>query len=492
MAQRNLTNIREVTSVAAKNPNLMLEATAQIGQQIMRQSEEAKINESLSQAQLELNSMQNQYQIDFEADPMGGSDEYKSDRKAMFDRFGENISPLYRGVWNENVRKLSRQNDATQQAWALKQTRINTVRSINSSMKNSFVQANMDGQTFAKDESAEISAYLNYENSKQKLQQWGDRNLGEGTTTKMLANYERDYLKSFVSGVADTNPQKAATLLESDQIKDRFTSDELKTMENVVRKNAKKLSVQTLFVQAENENKVADLVSTSEGDYYSKRLQIDTMELNREISKETAAQARRVLTSQKNVDNVTSSDTMARLVTQMYDLNVIADRNSKDYLIGVRNVRNSILKDLDAGNLRPEDAQKLNGQLRTLTAARTASATRRVGNSFHDANKRFNDLPPQYRGEATRQLFYKTYGRNDVTKQQYNAMADGIIDEMRLQIRNQAFEKTREIAVKDTTFVEGLVNPKTGKNVTMQDIKAAAENRGISEQEVINLLRGTQ
>ena len=94
MANRNTVNLREVTQVVAEQPNDLLEAGVEIGQQIMKQHQEAKINESMSQAQLELNALQSQYQIDFEADPMSGIGEYKKNRKAIFDKYAEGISPL--------------------------------------------------------------------------------------------------------------------------------------------------------------------------------------------------------------------------------------------------------------------------------------------------------------------------------------------------------------------------------------------------------------
>jgi len=239
MAQRDLVNLREVTKVVAESPNTLLDAGVDLAQDIIRQNQEAKINESTSQAQLELNALQSQYQIDFESDPMSGIKEYKSNRQAIFDKYSEGISPFYRKAWDDNSRRLTQQNDAAQQGWALKQTRTNTVNSINRSMKNNLLQANIDGQNFGGSDDAEISAFLNFENSKSGLMEWGARNVGSETTAKMLADYEGDYIKSFISGVADEDPIKALRLLDDKAVTGGFNDvDQYSSMKRHIENRA--------------------------------------------------------------------------------------------------------------------------------------------------------------------------------------------------------------------------------------------------------------
>jgi hypothetical protein len=481
MAQRDINNFREVTQVVAKNPNTLLSAGAEIGAEIMRQGQEARINENLSKAQIDLSALETKYQTDFESDPLGGMEEYKQNRQAIFDGLGEQISPLYRKYWNDATRKITLQNDATQQGWALKQTRVNTVKAVNQSMKNNFLQANIDGQKFGKSDESEIGAYINFENSKSALAAFGNKNLGETTTGEMLSDYGKDYVKSFISGVADSNPEKAAQLLASDQVKGMFKSDEIDTMENVVRKSAKRKEIGSLWDEMQNEDKATEIVSNEEGDYFSKRLEIDTMEMKGQISTTTAEKARRVLTSQKNVDNVTSTPAMAEIVNQMYDLNAVADTSSEDYLNGVQNIRNRILTDQEKGKLTPQDAQKLNGQLRTLTAQRTAQATQSVAMGFYESNQKFNSLPPEYRGEATRQLFYKSQGQ-DLTPEQFDAEANKIVDNINKGIRQETVKRLDKINAPDEDFLKSI-------GASVDDVKETAKIYGITEQEVIQRLK---
>lgn len=188
----------------------------------MQQNQEAKINENMSKVQLELNKLDTQYQIDNEADPTKNLDQYREARKQIFDTYGEQISPLYSRIWQENVNKIAAQNDAQQQGWVLKQTRVNTVNSINRSMKDSLSLASMNGQNFGNSDQTEIGAFLDYQNSRSQLAGFGNKHLGAETTTQMLDGYEDDYMKSFLSGVSETNPVKALKLMDQDVVKNSF------------------------------------------------------------------------------------------------------------------------------------------------------------------------------------------------------------------------------------------------------------------------------
>lgn len=224
MAQRDLTNFREVTKQVVENQSGLLEAGAEIAQTILQQRQEAKIAEGVSQVQLELNDLQNQYRIDFEGDPMGGLEKYKQDRQSIFDKYGSGISPLYGRKWKDQMRQISTRNDATQQAWGLKQARVNMVDSVNDTMKNNFRQAMNDGQSFGMSDETEIEAFVNYGTAMESLEEFAVKNLGSETAEGMLETYEEDYLKSFISGVAETNPHKAKKLLESDAVQAGFVN----------------------------------------------------------------------------------------------------------------------------------------------------------------------------------------------------------------------------------------------------------------------------
>ncbi len=482
MAQRDLSSFRTVLNQVSENPDRSFEMVAEVGEEIIERSYKAKVTETISSAMLDLNALNEKYRIDYEHDPEGGVKKFKEDRQKIFQEYEKNINPLFKGIWKDKIREIEKSNDITNQAWVIKQSRINTVNSVNRSIKNNLQMAYSAGQNFALDDSAEIDAYVNYGSTLENLSTFARENLGQETGMALLEDYSSDYMKSFISGVSASNPKKAASILQQGFVKEILPANEIKDLEDIVRKETKQKSLQTLFIQVENEDKVTDLVNDSNVGYFEKILEIDKMEFSGNISSETAIQARRVLKAQKAVDSLTQSDDMADIITQIYDLNATQETNSQDYLVGVRNIREKILTLQHEGKLNPEDAKKLNGQLRTLTAAKTAEATQSVGIEFYDANKKFDFLPPEYRGTATRELFYRTYGRENLGKNDYDEYASEIMERIRKNIRTETLSRLEKIQTSDEEFVKNL-------GYSMNDVMETAEKYGISEREVIQRLK---
>lgn len=237
MAQRDITSYRTVTDQVAprveaeqksysgpSTVNQIVNAAADIGQHIIKAAQEAKITENYSKAALEVNQLQQQFEIDNESDPFNKDaiEGFKQNRQAIFDKYSEGISPFFMKPYQDSVRELGFKNDAEQAAWGYKQTRTNTVNSINNAMQANLSQALIDGQNFGNSDQTEFGAMLNYADSKSKLISAGDKILGPETTTQMLENYDDDYLKTVISGVSDTNPLKALRMLEDPNIQKSF------------------------------------------------------------------------------------------------------------------------------------------------------------------------------------------------------------------------------------------------------------------------------
>ena len=243
MANRDLSNFRSVIGQVVEEPNSALSATAEFAENLVRQGEEAKILEKSSQAQLDLAILENQYKIDYEGNPLGGIKKFKEDRQKLYKEVGKGISPLYSRVWREKTGKLDTLSDANQQAWALKQTRVNSVNSLNNNMQNTFSQASNDGVAFGNSSDSEIKAFTNFATSLDNLKQFGDRNIGAETTAKVLDNYQEDYMKSFLSGVSVSNPLKAMRLMESEEVKNSFKDvNQYMKMESAIASRVKRFN----------------------------------------------------------------------------------------------------------------------------------------------------------------------------------------------------------------------------------------------------------
>jgi hypothetical protein len=229
MANRELQGGRTIgADVAVQLPDAdvstekMISGIAQIGQGIIKENQQAKITENFSMAQLDINQLAMKYQTEYEGDPFGGMKKFQEARDKIIEGYGNDISPFFKKPWQQDTRNLAMTNDATMETWAYKQTKVNTVNSINRSIKNNMSQAMVDGQNFGNSDEDEIGTFLNFGQAKAQLVGFADQNLGSETATKMLEDYDGDYLKSFMSGVSDSDPLKALRLMERDDVKGSF------------------------------------------------------------------------------------------------------------------------------------------------------------------------------------------------------------------------------------------------------------------------------
>lgn len=253
MANRDLSTFNTVTrQVADTSQNTIVQGVTSLGQKAIAQSQEAKINENLSKAQIDLNKLDMDYRINAQGDPFNKemSTKYQQDRKAIMEGYGADISPIFKQEWITNTNRLKTQSDLANQAWGYKQTQVNTVQSINESIKNNMDTAASNGRMYASDETGDIETFLNYAPSRVSLTEFATKNLGEVSAQEMLNTYDEDYLKSFLSGVAEKNPVRALQLMESDVIKEGVgDSETFNDFKNAVENRA--LKFQEVAIQQE-------------------------------------------------------------------------------------------------------------------------------------------------------------------------------------------------------------------------------------------------
>jgi hypothetical protein len=227
---RNITSYRDVVNVvASQEPNsvgTVLQTAGKIGALALEQNQEARLTESLSAAQLELNKLDNQFRTNSQSDPFNEKaiGEYRRNRQKIFDTYGSNINPLYKNKWVGITNELSAKTDLSNQEWGFKQTQINTKESMLKSINNYLSQAQIDGEKFGASDVSEIESFYNYQAAKNQLDGFGNKYLGETTTAKITSDFEQDWAKVFISGVAKSNPVKALTLINNEQVRDTISN----------------------------------------------------------------------------------------------------------------------------------------------------------------------------------------------------------------------------------------------------------------------------
>lgn len=495
MANRNVTAFRQVTDIARPSGGQELQAVANIAMSLSNAASEAKINKNLSQAQLELNAYTRQFQIDNQADPMANKLDYDQGRQDILDKYGEEINPLHKNKWLTASRDLVARNDLSMQSWQFKQETQNAITDINDTMALNFQQSNINGQEYGKGEITELESIINFQDGYNRLLELGAKTVGEQSAKEQLKDYDKDSIKSFLTGVSSTNPEKAKELMLDDSITEKMTSDEKLEIENIIKKDEKRHSLAISYKQDANEQQILDSLNDVGKDYYTMRLNIDRAEISGDISTRFATQARRVLNSQKEVDAVTNNDVMAEIVTQMYDLNAIKEVSNDDYLVGLQNIKTKILQKQADGKLSRHDVLKLNNQMKTLTSQKVAQATNEIAYNFGRASEIFEQLPPEMRGQATRELFYATEGQ-DLSSPEYVIRAASIVDNINNVRRNTTLKKVKQLLVKEELPKEKeekkmeSVDELLGRfGYTNDDVKETALKYGMTEEQVIEKLR---
>lgn len=220
---REIENYRSVTNVVPdQSTAITLGSAGAMGAKVIAASQEAKIAENFSTAQLEISKLHMQYKTQWEHNPFGGMEDLKLKEQEIYDTLGQEISPFFQRPWQDSTRDFAKKTKGEMDMWAYKQSRVNTVKSINTSIKNNMTQAMIDGQTYGNSEESQLGSFMNYAASKEKLAVFGDRNVGKGETTSLLENYDGDYMKSFISGVSDSNPVKALRMMQDPKVKGAF------------------------------------------------------------------------------------------------------------------------------------------------------------------------------------------------------------------------------------------------------------------------------
>ncbi len=219
MARRDLSNLRSVTEVQAVIPDQTMGAIASIGKKIVDDQIDAQFSEKMSEAQLKLNALNTQYQIDYEGNPMGGLKELDEAKKRIFQEYGSQISPLRGMQWQQATQELSARSDMAIQSWGLKQSQVNTKNSLKKMIDNDLIMASQNGQAFAKSGDNNVEAFLDYAGGRARLEQTAAGKIGSETLGVLLEDYDEDYTKVFLSSVGSVNPQKALGLLQDERVR---------------------------------------------------------------------------------------------------------------------------------------------------------------------------------------------------------------------------------------------------------------------------------
>lgn len=483
MANRDLDFSPQVTDVVPKTEDTAtpFDAAGDIADTIAQQSAQSKALTATAQTSLAFRQLDTQFREQYADDPTNpqGLQNLQAARQAVITKQGGSVPNIAMRDYITQSIELGKTSDTSNQLWTTRQQVHNTANNLNTGMQTYYQQANNAGVDFGTN-GGDLGSALNYIDAAAHLHQNADPIIGADRSGEMMKEFNTNYVKSFVAGVAENDPQRAVALLDEPEIAQHFTTQDRNDMTQLIQKTVKTQALMKTIGTTDENGKLPDIINDQNTNYFQKRAAIDQMDMQGTITPKAAAAARRVLTSSANLDTQTDTPTMATIINQTYDLNANSKASPQDYLTGVQNIQQQILEKQGTGELTAQDASKLSKQISTLTSAKLSDATNNVGNTFYSANQRFNTLPPEYRGDATRRLFYASFGQN-MSDQQLNNKADGIIDKINGERRADALATVARIS-NDSTFVKSL-------GYTDDEVQQAAKNKGITPQAVISALR---
>lgn len=457
-------------------------AVFSIGDGLAQASAQTKALQATAQTSNQFRTLDQQFRQQYADDPTNqkGLQDLQAARQKIVDQNSSNVPTIAQRDYTNKTIELGQQSDVSNELWAGKQQARNVVNNLNTAQNSYYLQANADGRNFAANGGGDINDALSFVQANATMQQFANPVIGADKTGKLLDNFNSNYVKSFVAGVAESQPALAASLLQDPNIKQHFTTQDLDDMGDVIKKTQRAQNLSQQLSVSDNDAKLPTIINDPNTSYFEKRSAIDQMDAAGQISTKAAASARRVIKSNNDLDSQTDTGQMSEVIKETYDLNANSKMDADTYLTGVRDIQQKIL-DLQATNqLTGGDAKKLTDQVTQLTNKRMSDATRTAGTDFGDANDKFNTLPPEYRGDATRALFYSQYNQN-MTPQQISNQADKIIDDINVKRRAQALSIVSQTA-NDDVFLQAA-------GYTRAQVADTAANRNLSQAQVISALR---
>lgn len=487
MADRNLNFDPTVTNVTPSLPDQgLMTGAADLADKIATVSANTKALAATAQVSFAYRQLDEQYRQAAASnpnDPQALAD-LQSARTQVVAQFGKDVPAIASQEFNIKAIELGQSSDKMNELWGMHQQVRNADNNMSTFTDTKLKQANMDGIKFGEDgaDFGNLNSVLNYESAQDDIKKFVVPIVGEPKADAFLKDFSGNYVKSFVAGVAERNPQAAAAMLERPEIAEHFTTQQIGDMADVIKRTTRQQELIKNMQVTKNDGSLADIINDPDTSYLEKRSTIDRLDASGSVTPKAAAAARRVIKSTEDLDSQTDTPFMADIVNQAYDLNANATTNSDDYLRGVQNLHNKILEGQAAGNLTGRDASKVTKTVNNLTSKKLADATNTAGMEFYDANQKFNALPPEYRGQATRALFYAGDGKN-WTPSQYSNQATQIMQQINDQRRQGAQKTLGAISQDDTEFLKSV------PNATPAAIQATATKYGISTKQVVLQLR---
>lgn len=152
------------------------------------------------------------------------SSEYKQELKeglsAIWKKYGSDIDPLMQGQWAQTVNKLNLAYDQASSDWAWKQRQENAKLDLAEGMNANYNMAYTHGKN-----NNLTAAILDLDYSYEHMRENVAKSLGEVEADKLMKNYKKQFIKNFVDGQIQTDPEAALQALNNKDIAAVFDNE---------------------------------------------------------------------------------------------------------------------------------------------------------------------------------------------------------------------------------------------------------------------------
>lgn len=204
---------------------------AQSLQEMVKEQQEIKMDSLGVEARMKMNDVTNEWRLQNQSNPNDPAalKDLQSQYDSILGEYRGQIDPMYRSQWDIRGNKLKGAFDVENQNWGFRQRQENAKNDIANSVDNFYKLAYSYGQ------SGDINkALADFGVSYERLLDYGAKNLGTEDAATLLKDYQSEYAKNYIAGLAETNPQAALNALKDERIKDALGADGLTMASKVI------------------------------------------------------------------------------------------------------------------------------------------------------------------------------------------------------------------------------------------------------------------
>lgn len=489
MADRNLNFDPTVTNVTPTLPTLApaLDAAADVADHVATMSANAKALNAVMQSSMAYRQADAQFRQDAASDPNDPAAVAKlqETRAQINSTIGQQVPAISRMEYMTRMMSVAENGDKLNSLWGIQQQVKNADADTKVAQDTDVKMATMDGHQFAQDggNMANLGAVLNLDTAKAAIVQHLTPILGAERTEAALTDFSANHVKAFVSAVAETNPAMAKLMLQQDNISSHFTAAQIDDMGSLIKKTEKTQDIIRNIDTAQNDGKLMGILHSDDGTGYLGQInQIQKAAAAGDITSKSADAAIKVLHSQAAVDAQTDAPIMAAIrddaagLSMSYRQNILPN-GTKDFTQGVSDLQARILTARYNGDLTQPDADRLTKDVNARLTSGIARAVNDPEVATDAVYKKFDNLPPEYKAQATMQLFNESSDQK-WTPQQTATRATAIIQQIQDQRRAAALKTVNSLGMSDNAVIKAA-------GYTMNDVYQTAKESNHTVDEVI-------